>query len=215
MLWPSVKYLSDRTGRSIKAVRRALAEIPSDELTVEKGGSPKGGERRANTYHIEAVTRVKNDPGRTTRVQNDPGQMTRVENDPGRNRPRLKSTSDQGQNGLTTRVKNNPPPLDIDPKKNISADALHIPASEVERKPKKQRSNRATESEIIQYCLSRGLPKSDGEYLFAKWEGNGWTNDGKPIRNWKMTIVQWQIRGDILPSHKRNPKPPPARSSIR
>jgi hypothetical protein len=69
---------------------------------------------------------------------------------------------------------------------------------------------RATESEVIEYCESRGLPKSDGEWLFAKWEANRWTNNNTPIKDWRRTIVQWQLQGDIFPSHKRAPLPPRA-----
>jgi hypothetical protein len=65
---------------------------------------------------------------------------------------------------------------------------------------------RATESEVIEYCTSRGLLKSDGEWLFAKWEANRWTNNNTPIKDWKRTVIQWQLQGDIFPSHKRTPQ---------
>jgi hypothetical protein len=92
---------------------------------------------------------------------------------------------------------------------DIHSEGSFASASKSERKPKKQKSNRATEREIIEYCVSRGLLKTDGQWLFAKLEGNGWTNgsEDRPIKSWKGTIVQWQLQGNIFPSQKPNPKP--------
>jgi hypothetical protein len=67
--------------------------------------------------------------------------------------------------------------------------------------------SRAPESEVIEYCESRGLLKSDGQWLFAKWEANKWTNNNVPIKDWKKTIVQWALQGDIFPSQRRASKP--------
>jgi hypothetical protein len=66
--------------------------------------------------------------------------------------------------------------------------------------------DRADESEVIAYCLEIGLPESDGRTMFAKWEGNGWSNGGKPIKDWKATIRSWRGEG-YLPSQKVNGKP--------
>jgi hypothetical protein len=40
-----------------------------------------------------------------------------------------------------------------------------------------------------------GLPESDGQWLFAHWEGNGFT-----------TIRAWKAQGDIFPSQKQPQK---------
>jgi len=57
------------------------------------------------------------------------------------------------------------------------------------------------ESQIIQYCISLGLPASDGKAVFAKWQGNNWTNGGQAIRDWKATIRSWKLQG-YLPSQR-------------
>jgi hypothetical protein len=64
---------------------------------------------------------------------------------------------------------------------------------------------------IEEFCVSLGLPKKDGTACFFKWQGNGWTNGGEPIRDWKATIRSWKAAG-YMPSQKvgyeRNGKGP-------
>lgn len=38
------------------------------------------------------------------------------------------------------------------------------------------------------------MPESDGEACFHQWEGNGWTNNGKPVKGWKATIKSWSLK---------------------
>jgi hypothetical protein len=65
-------------------------------------------------------------------------------------------------------------------------------------KPSKRKG---TEEELRAYAFEIGLLKSDGSYLCDKWEGNGWTNDGKPIKDWRATMRSWKRLG-ILPSQR-------------
>lgn len=58
-----------------------------------------------------------------------------------------------------------------------------------------------TQAEIETFCESIGLPKSDGETVFNKWQGNGWVNGGKSIKDWKATIRAWKGQG-YMPSQK-------------
>lgn len=59
---------------------------------------------------------------------------------------------------------------------------------------------------VEEFCTSIGLPKSDGTACFHKWQGNGWTNKGEPIRCWKSTIRSWERQG-FLPSQKNGAVP--------
>lgn len=61
--------------------------------------------------------------------------------------------------------------------------------------------DRGTLEEIVTFALSLGLPRSDGESCFHKWEGNGWTNGGEKIKDWKATIRSWKA-AKYLPSQK-------------
>jgi hypothetical protein len=68
---------------------------------------------------------------------------------------------------------------------------------------------RGTQKDIEEFCVSLGFPRSDGEAAFNKWEGNGWTNGGKPIRDWRATIRSWSLEG-YLASQKRKASDKPA-----
>lgn len=56
---------------------------------------------------------------------------------------------------------------------------------------------------IEDYCENLGLPRSDGTACFNKWIGNGWTNRGELIRDWKATCRSWKLQG-YMPSQKGN-----------
>lgn len=58
-----------------------------------------------------------------------------------------------------------------------------------------------TQKEAEDFCESISLPRSDGTACFNKWEGNGWTNGGQRIRDWKATIRSWKVQ-NYLPSLK-------------
>jgi len=78
-------------------------------------------------------------------------------------------------------------------------------------------SDSECQNQIEAYCVEIGLPASDGASCFAKWQANGWTNGGQPIRDWKATIRSWKLQG-YLPSQKptgRNGTPPSKRSETR
>lgn len=57
------------------------------------------------------------------------------------------------------------------------------------------RKSTTTPEEATEYCVSIGLPKSDGEWFVDKCIGNGWTNGGEPIKDWKATIRAWKTAG--------------------
>jgi hypothetical protein len=60
---------------------------------------------------------------------------------------------------------------------------------------------KANYEEIKAFCSELNLPDCDSDYLFNHWEGNGWSNGGKPIKDWKRTIRAWKAAGH-LPSQK-------------
>ena len=80
------------------------------------------------------------------------------------------------------------------------------------------RKKRATCDEIMEFCKSNGLFPRDAEYLWNRWESNGWQNANKPIKDWKAVIRAWkaqgylptqkqQIAGDCWPEPQREPEP--------
>ncbi len=95
--------------------------------------------------------------------------------------------------------------------KCISLDLLKCSDSESDTKSKTDtKSNgRASREELVTYCKSLGLPASDGEILYDKWESGGWRNGSRQIKDWKSTVRVWKGYG-YLPSQK-NPRRAPVK----
>lgn len=60
---------------------------------------------------------------------------------------------------------------------------------------------KGTIEEVKIFCLSIELPTTDAEWFFYKCQGNGWKNNGEPIKDWKATIRAWKV-GGFMPSQK-------------
>ena len=65
-----------------------------------------------------------------------------------------------------------------------------------------RKSRPDTEQQMIAHCVALGLPPTDGQAIWAKWEGNGFTNDRKLMKNWHQVVRSWQLHG-YLPSQRR------------
>lgn len=81
---------------------------------------------------------------------------------------------------------------------------------EEERKKRKNgqpHSSRPALEAIIEFCRSIDVPQSDAEYYEAKWQGNGYTNGGRAIKDWQATIRSHKAAG-YLPSQKAPGKSP-------
>lgn len=77
--------------------------------------------------------------------------------------------------------------------------------SAAKRKQSESRPEYEDEGEVLRvlqnYAEEIGMPRSDGEACYHKWQGNGWTNGGNAIRDWRMTMRSWRDYG-YLPSQK-------------
>ncbi len=77
-----------------------------------------------------------------------------------------------------------------------------IVKEEKERIGEKEEKGKAQSISAVQeFCQEIELPNSDAEHLWHKFTGNGWTNGGKPIKDWKATVRSWKSAG-YLPSQK-------------
>ncbi len=72
----------------------------------------------------------------------------------------------------------------------------------------KHTHNKATIEELKAFCAEIGLPATDGEFMFHKWESNGWTNKGGPVLNWKAQIRSWKSAKYLPSQSSRNPNKP-------
>jgi len=68
--------------------------------------------------------------------------------------------------------------------------------------------NRATLEEVTAFCREIGLPATDGHFMFHKWESNGWTNKGEPVKNWKAQIRSWKSAKYLPSQSSSNPNKP-------
>lgn len=55
--------------------------------------------------------------------------------------------------------------------------------------------------EVEEFCRESGLFPRDAEYLWNRWESNGWQNGGKAMKDWRATVRAWKAQG-YLPSQK-------------
>ena len=67
----------------------------------------------------------------------------------------------------------------------------------------KKKEARPTLEQIKEYMQTIALPESDAEWLYDKWEGNGYKNGGKAIVSWQATIRTWKRMATIFPSQKQ------------
>jgi hypothetical protein len=80
-------------------------------------------------------------------------------------------------------------------------------AKEKEEEEEKERDRKKTErargkfEELLEFCKESGLFPRDAEYLWNKWEGNGWQNAGKAMKDWRAVVRAWKAQG-YLPSQK-------------
>ena len=109
----------------------------------------------------------------------------------------------------------NPKLVKVQPKVNLAEDSKVNLAGDIEVNlphnlpPKKAKPK--DEQEVVDYCKGIGIP--DGTYFWDKWNGNGFQNAGKPMKDWKATIRSWKTAG-YLPSQKQNNIRPMAVSHV-
>jgi hypothetical protein len=71
-----------------------------------------------------------------------------------------------------------------------------------EPKPaRKKPAATGTLDELKAFAQEIGLPASDGEATFFKWEGNGWKNGNNSVKDWRSTMRSWKAAG-YMPSQK-------------
>jgi hypothetical protein len=55
---------------------------------------------------------------------------------------------------------------------------------------------------VREFSRGEGIAESDADWFYWKGRGNGWTNGGKPILDWKATLRSWK-RAGYLPSQRK------------
>jgi hypothetical protein len=60
---------------------------------------------------------------------------------------------------------------------------------------------------VREFARGEGIGKGDADWFYWKGRGNGWTNGGKPILDWKATLRSWN-KANYLPSQKQQKSAP-------
>lgn len=60
---------------------------------------------------------------------------------------------------------------------------------------------------VREFARGKGIKESDADWFFWKGKGNGWTNRGEPILDWKATLFSW-FRAGFCPSQKQQQRKP-------
>ena len=66
------------------------------------------------------------------------------------------------------------------------------------------KSQPESEQAVTDYCASLSLPRSDGEYFWNKWIGNGFRNNHEAMRDWKGVIRSWKAAGHCPSQNKKS-----------
>lgn len=184
--WPAVQSLASKCCLSERGTRVVLRRLESaGKMTVQKGGN---GPRDTSQYTI--VLRGHPVPTPPPPPDKEGGTPCTEGGTPRhlRGHPEVKK-------GAPGAPDPSVPVIDPSQRSTTKEEQVEIPG--IEKPPKA----RGTEEEVIAYCLKRGLLKSDGTWFFFKCEGCGWTNGGSPIKDWRATVVAWDI-ARIFPSQK-------------
>lgn len=70
----------------------------------------------------------------------------------------------------------------------------------------KRTSGRPDIEQVVAYAATIAVIRSDAEYCFYHWEGNGWRNGSHTVADWKATIRAWK-KANYLPSQRSKQQP--------
>jgi hypothetical protein len=178
--WPGMKSMADVCEMGVGSVCRAVKELQGRGLIhVTKRGS------QSNIYVITGPDSWKNPDGTAFDCRSNREQRIPLGNG---SVPIWNSTVPIGKQ----RISNEGYPM-----KEYISPSPSAPA-------KKKYDARASSFEEIKAFVTDklGMPVSDAEYLWDKWQGNNWTNGGHKMASWKHTARNW-ARLEILPSQKK------------
>lgn len=57
---------------------------------------------------------------------------------------------------------------------------------------------------VRDFAKLKGISEKDADWFYWKGRGNGWTNGGKPMLDWKATLLSWQRAGYLPSQRQRN-----------
>jgi len=181
--WPAVATLERMTSLSERTIRTALQRLAdAGHLTIER--SIGRGHSSCYWLHVKGAAAAPLESGKGA----TPAPITEIKGAPDAPIPDLKGAIDDSK-GANAAIKG----------AAAAPHPLRTVKNHQEASPKP--AAHPSLDEILIFVKELGLPSSDAESCYWKWVGNGWTNDRKPVKDWKATIRSWRAAG-YLPSQK-------------
>lgn len=200
LCFPGILKIAEKCRVSERSVQRAISELEAlGELSVKRGQGMKTESGWTNLFKL-SVPRGDNLsplPGTTHQAVTDKAPSGDIQ---GAQAVTALSPKPSGEPSDKPSGGYVPTPEDLTLSSEVTSSRKPRPGTIGVFKP--------TLQQLQDFCISIGLPASDGEYCFHKWEGNGWRNGNQVIKNWQATIRSWNLMG-YLPSNKA-PKQPTA-----
>jgi DNA-binding MarR family transcriptional regulator len=78
---------------------------------------------------------------------------------------------------------------------------LSLHSESLSKKEDRRKDRPKNQREVEDFCKEIGLPRSDGEYFYLKWETKGYITGTAKIKDWRSIIRTWKILG-FCPSQK-------------
>lgn len=172
--YPSQATIAKDAGVCVSTVKTALRKLRSAGFITWTNTTTEAGDAGSNIYHVTLEGRAGDDQRRTAPA------------------PQVGQDAPKGRAGDGYKAS-----------KETPRETSFVLDGSSSNPPPKKSNAKGTLEELKAFAVEIGLPASDGETTFNSWEGNGWTNDKKQIKDWKATIRAWKGKG-YLPSQKGN-----------
>jgi hypothetical protein len=175
--YPSVRKLMQYTCLSDRAVQQSISNlIELGEVEKVREGGQFNGKNVSNTYQILLGRGEPHSPpgGNDVHQGGEPH-------------------SPRGVNHVRS-IRH------IEP--SLEPSITYTNGSAGDEKKRKYKAKAESYEELRGYVLEKlGLQNDDAIWLYAKWQGNDWKVNNRPMASWKMTAQSWKAAG-YFPSQK-------------
>jgi hypothetical protein len=189
--WPSYRRMTEITGLGKSTVRRSIESLEKPHGLIQKIGKPFAGSCRYRVLPIVPPQGQMEDFNSSTTgtIETTPIVPPQTRNSSTTGTPIVPPEGQEGspKKDIQRRVSNKEGLLDDAPTSN-------------------QSKARGTLEELTAYAVKIGLPESDGESMFLRFEENGWMNGRSKVKCWQSSMKRWKHEG-WHPSQKAPSRP--------
>lgn len=191
------RAIADEVGLTVEEVKAAIAFLESPD--EESRSKEAGGRRllRINDDRAWGWQVVNYAKYRAIRTEEDRREQNRLAQKRFRDKQKSADVSDRKQTVSNSKPSVSSRQQPSSASAHVEGDGdedgeVHAKEEEKEKKKKTNSASRCTREELDSFCRENDLFPRDSEYLWNHWESNGWTNGGRPIKDWKATVRKWK-----------------------